>query len=383
MRCVRCGALLRQRNPHSLEWTLALALGGLVFFILATALPFLTFELNGRLQVNTLAAGAWELGARGLWELGALVLVTSMLAPLIHLLGLIWLLLPLVLGRRPWQGVRVFRLVAEWGRWGMMEVYMLGVLVAFVKLGQMAQVETGSAFFAFAALMVIISATRTVLDPEELWQRLRPLAPLPAGLREDIRCRHCGLTWSAAAGRCPRCRAVLHRRIPASLERSWALLLAAAICYIPANLLPIMTVIRLGRGHPDTILSGVESLIQSGLWPLAAIVFFASILVPVLKLAVMAGLLLSVGRGWSTRLRERTVLYRFTETIGRWSMIDIYMISILVALVKLGNVATVEPGPGAVFFAAVVILTMLAAEQFDPRLIWDRARPSGKEARHG
>lgn len=170
---------------------------------------------------------------------------------------------------------------------------------------------------------------------------------------------------------CPRCGAHLHLRKPNSISRTWALLIAAYILYIPANLLPVMTVISFGKGEADTILSGVKELIHAGMLPIALLVFFASITVPVLKLLALTYLLLSVQYKSQWRPRQRTMLYRMTEVVGRWSMIDIFMISILIALVKLDAVATIEPGPGAISFAAVVILTMFAAMSFDPRLIWD------------
>ena len=151
-------------------------------------------------------------------------------------------------------------------------------------------------------------------------------------------------------------------------------MIAAALCYLPANLLPIMQVTSLGRAQADTIMSGVVYLLTHGMWPLAVVVFTASVFVPILKLVILTSLLVSVQRGSSWRPRERTRLYRITEAIGRWSMVDIFVVTILVALVRLGNLATVEARPGAVFFGAVVVLTMLAAESFDPRLIWDRSR---------
>lgn len=173
--------------------------------------------------------------------------------------------------------------------------------------------------------------------------------------------------------RCPRCGARLHQRTSDGTSRAWAFLIAASILYLPANLYPVMTVVYFGRGTPDTIMSGVIQLYHSGQWPIAALVFFASIFVPIVKLAVLAFLLITVQGRSQWRPRERTVLYRFIETIGRWSMIDIFMISILVALVQLGAIANIEPGPGAACFAAVVVLTMFAAMSFDPRLIWDNA----------
>jgi paraquat-inducible protein A len=196
-----------------------------------------------------------------------------------------------------------------------------------------------------------------------------------ASAADCARCHDCGLLCrlpSHAAGRCPRCGAEVHERKPRSLERTWAWLIAAALCYLPANLLPIMKVTSLGRAQADTIMSGVVYLLLHGMWPLALVVFVASVFVPLLKLAILLGLLLSVHRGSRWRPVDRTRLYRITELIGRWSMVDIFVVTILVALVHLGNLATVEAQTGAVFFGAVVVLTMLAAESFDPRLIWDR-----------
>ncbi len=175
------------------------------------------------------------------------------------------------------------------------------------------------------------------------------------------------------AGRqyCSRCGGLLHARRPDSLARTWALLLTAAILYIPANLLPIMTVNSLGRGQSDTIMSGVLELVRLGMVPIAAVVFVASILVPTFKLVGIALLLYSVQRHQPMSARQRILMFRFIEWIGRWSMLDIFVIAILVALVNFGSLASIEPGMGAVAFASVVVLTMLAALTFDPRLIWD------------
>ncbi len=170
---------------------------------------------------------------------------------------------------------------------------------------------------------------------------------------------------------CTRCGAVVHARRPNSLVRTWALLITAAILYIPANVLPIMTVSTLGQGSPDTIMSGVITLMKHGMLPIAAVVFIASILVPTFKLVGIALLLYSVQRHQPLSARQRILMYRFIEFIGRWSMLDIFVIAILVAVVNFGRIASVEANLGAVAFASVVILTMLAAVTFDPRLIWD------------
>ena len=170
---------------------------------------------------------------------------------------------------------------------------------------------------------------------------------------------------------CTRCGALVHARRPNSLMRTWALLLTSAILYIPANLLPIMTINSLGQGSPSTIMAGVIELVQHGMIPIAAVVFVASILVPTFKLVGIALLLFSVQRRQPLSARQRIIMYRFIEFIGRWSMLDIFVIAILVAVVNFGRIASIEANLGAVAFASVVILTMLAAVTFDPRLIWD------------
>lgn len=186
-------------------------------------------------------------------------------------------------------------------------------------------------------------------------------------------CRNCNFVNRHAVGanHCARCGSVLHYRIPDSLAKTWALVLSATVMLLPANLYPVMSVIYFGRGEPDTIMSGVIQLAQAGMLPIAVLVFIASIAVPVMKLVGIVFLLLMVQWRWALSARQCTVMYRFIETIGRWSMLDLFMISILVTLVDLGKIAKIEAGSGATAFAAVVVLTLFAAKTFDPRLIWD------------
>ena len=182
-------------------------------------------------------------------------------------------------------------------------------------------------------------------------------------------------------GRCPRCGAALHSRKPHSIARTWALVIAALLFYVPANVLPITKVSSLGVVQLDTILSGVIYFIHSGMWPIAVVIFIASIFVPLLKLLILILLLVSVQRRLRWRPKDRTRLYRITEAIGRWSMVDIFVVTILVALVHLGALANIEAQAGAAFFAAVVVITIFAAMSFDPRLIWD-AKESDDEPEH-
>lgn len=209
-------------------------------------------------------------------------------------------------------------------------------------------------------------------------------APLTARNASLISCHSCHLLSKAAHDTrslvltCPRCGARLHSRKPNSIARTWALIIAASIFYIPANLLPITHVISFGKEQADTIMSGVIYFVKSGSWPIALVIFVASVFVPLLKLFLLTFLLISVQRKSRWRPRDRTRLYRITEAVGRWSMVDIYVVTILVALVRLGALATIEAGPGAIFFAGVVIITMFAAMSFDPRLIWDAQEPTNE-----
>lgn len=196
-----------------------------------------------------------------------------------------------------------------------------------------------------------------------------------------LSCHNCSLLSKAGSGQhadliCPRCDAVLHKRKPNSIARTWAFVIAAFICYIPANLLPMTVVTSLGNVESDTIMSGVIYFMQHGEWPIGLVILIASVVVPLTKLFILIYLLISVQRKSQWRPAERTRLYRITEAIGRWSMTDIYVVTVMVALVHLGNLATIEAGVGAIFFGAVVVLTIIAALTFDPREIWDNMESS-------
>ena len=209
-----------------------------------------------------------------------------------------------------------------------------------------------------------------------------PLTAAEAGL---VSCENCSLLSRPLGandhGYCPRCGGALEQRHPHSIQYTWALVIAAAICYIPANVLPVLTTNALGSSESDTILGGVMLLYNTGSWPLALIVLIASVMVPLGKLIALSYLLISVQRGSVKNNQDRTRLYRLVEFIGRWSMLDVFVDTFTVALIQLQPLMSVEPGPGVLFFAAVVVLTMIAAESFDPRLIWDT--PNVRQGHHG
>jgi paraquat-inducible protein A len=210
----------------------------------------------------------------------------------------------------------------------------------------------------------------------------RALTAAQAGL---VSCESCHLLSQCGdvdePGFCPRCGEQLEVRRPGSIGKTWALTCAAAICYIPANMLPVLDTTTPQGSEGDTILGGVVFLYTSGSWPLALVVLIASVIIPLGKLVSLAYLLVTVQRGSLASHRERTRLYRIVVFIGRWSMLDVFVDTFTVALIQLQPLMSVAPGMGVLFFAAVVVLTMLAAESFDPRLIWDSA--NSRETAHG
>ncbi len=371
---------------------MALVLTGLLLFVIANSHPLLYLELAGRMQASTLLEGVSALFQSGLWLMALLVLFTSLLAPLLVLLALLCLLWPVLRQRSPSHAAApLMRALHHLSPWSMSGVYTLGLVIAIVKLRDLAFVSPGIALYAYFGMLLATTAAHRTIDAHTLRRmltlpnshtplpRLTPASkPLPptahqAGL---LRCACCTLllrapTESHFQPACPHCGSRLHARKPGSLALTWALMLTAALLYLPANLLPIMTVIRFGQGDPDTILSGIQHLIENGLWPLALLIFYASIVVPLMKLIILTFLLLSIRRRSPWRPKERTTLYRLIEAFGHWSMVDIFLISILTAIVQLGTLSTIEPGTGATFFGLVVISTMLATHCFDPRLIWD------------
>jgi paraquat-inducible protein A len=386
--CLRCDAVLR-RTHHDPLWTpLALNLTALLLFLIAVTSTLMLVSSGGQVHVADMLSGPAGLDRHGMWELAAVVLFTTVAAPVAKLGCMLYVLCGLRLTRPPRHIRRVFAWVEHLRPWSMIEVYLLGVFVAYVKLGALVHIEVGIALYALAALLLTMITADTLLDAQFVWEEMerRGIAQHPAAQPRPaqagphaglIGCDTCGLV-SPATPHCPRCGFRLHDRKPNSVARTWALGVGAALIYVPANLYPVLTVVQLGAGQPSTILGGVRELMSDGQWPLAALVFFASIMVPMLKLVGLVILLVSTQRRLRGHLRDRTVLYRIVDAIGRWSMIDIFMTSLLVALVQFGALVSIDPGNGAIAFACVVILTMFAARTFDPRLMWDAA-----EARRG
>ena len=340
--------------------------------------PLMSVEAGGAVRTTGLAGCVQALWGAGFAPLAVLVGVLMILVPSAYL-GLLTLVLIVVrtggLPQARWPA-RAFRIAGSLQPWLMLEVFVIGGCVAYTRMQVVAEVSMGMAGWCLLGSSLLLLAAGAVLDRRAIWQAL-PLSQAAAG-PAALSCHHCELLFAYPAAHCPRCGARACARKPRSLERTTALVLAGLVLYIPANLLPVISIERYGIATASTILGGVRELIQSDLWLLAVIVFTASVLVPLAKLGGLAVLLWFTRRGSPRYLRGRTRVYRVVDAIGRWSNIDVFMISMLVALVQFGALSHVKVHSGAVAFAAVVIITMLAARSFDPRVMWDRGAGPGR-----
>jgi paraquat-inducible protein A len=373
--CVRCPTILRRTSSHRIDHIIALSLAAFVLLAVMCTTTLMSVETAGIERTANLFSGPWELVRRDMGPLAMVIVFVTVLAPLGRLAGMLYVLIRLHERRPPRHLRQVFALAERLRPWSMIEVFVFGVFVAYVKLGDLVTIGLMTGVYALLALTFVLVWMDSALDREAVWERLYHLAGGPDGPEDAVGCETCGLVSvpEPEDPRCPRCDSTLHERKPNSVARTWALVIAAAVFYIPANYYPVLSVVQLGAGQPSTILGGVEELITAGQYPLAALVFFASIAVPVLKLVGLSLMLVTIQTGRAGWLRDRVRLYHIVRFIGRWSMIDIFMESLLGALVAFGSVITIEPGVGALAFCAVVILTMFAAETFDPRLMWDAA----------
>jgi paraquat-inducible protein A len=385
--CRRCAARLWRLPVVSLRNPLALTIAAVILLLLADAFPVFEVSLAGDRRSSLIASGAVALVGYG-GGISAVGVLVAMIAIVIPALGLA--LVAVVLARlnaaaryrahRASSFAGIWRVALHLRPWSMLDVYLLGAVVAYTRLGQLTRVTVaagGYALFAFVFVQVVIEQ---MLSPQYVWNAIDdPTQYEPKTGEPWILCLECELVVAARAAdgaesrRCPRCGARLVPRRPYSLATTAAFAAAAYILYLPANLFPVLTITRFGRTDTYTILGGVRDLAQAGLWPLALLVLVASIIVPGMKLAVLTWFLVAIRLRSARLLRARTALYRFIDFIGRWSNIDVFMVSIVTALVQFGSLTRIEPGPGIASFAAVVVLTMIAVRAFDPRLMWDVA----------
>ncbi|WP_089792666.1 paraquat-inducible protein A [Halomonas korlensis] len=392
--CPRCGHTLANRHHQPAQRSMALALSALIALMLAVSFPFVSFSVGGIGNRIELSQTATTLIGFDQPLVAIAVILTIVVLPAIYLLGVVWLQAGLMQNDPLPASRGIARSLSHLHPWMMADVFIIGALVSLIKVAGMAEVELGLSFWAYCLFALLLLFTTQSLDADWMWFSLagEPLAPEgsrtgdTAAAQGLAGCATCGLVNrldERAHGQCRRCGDRLHPRLPHSLQRTWALLATAALLYVPANLYPIMTTTSLGQSTPSTIIGGVVELIQMGSWPIAVVIFVASVIVPVGKLVALAWLCLVVKRSNELNAITRTRLYRLTEFIGRWSMVDVFVVAILVALIRAGALMSITPGPAALAFGGVVITTMLAAMTFDPRLIWDPPLPKSQRQQNG
>lgn len=371
--CPRCDAKIRDGRDWSLTRLAAMAVTMLLLMPFAWSEPLLRFYLLGtRIDANLLM-GIWQMTAQGDPLTAAMVFFCTVGAPLVLVAAIAYLWFGNILGMnlRP-----VLLMIERLKEWVMLDIYLVGIGVASIKVQDYAFLQPGVGLLAFIALVILSILTIIHLNVEQLWERFYPQRPATRpheNLRVCLGCHFTGLP--DARGRCPRCHIPLRLRRRQSIQKCWAALLASMVFLIPANLLPISVVYINGARQEDTIMSGIISLGSSNI-AVAAIVFIASILVPFTKVLVMLTLLVSIHFKCEQGLRTRVLLLRLVTWIGRWSMLDLFVISLTMSLINRDQLLAFTMGPAAFYFGAAVILTILAVEWLDSRLLWD-AHESG------
>jgi paraquat-inducible protein A len=350
---------------------LALTFAALLLLLPALIWPLGTVASLGAQRQTWLETGVSALWNGGFPSLATLVGLFSVALPYVYLGLLTWVLGSLRFGLGGPLGT-LFRWVKYVRPWMMIEVYLVGCFVAYSRIKVVASIEIGAGGWCLLAASLAFLLALTQLDERTVWAAL---SVEDAGKRgtQTIACTVCDLIVAGTEeGRtCPRCAAKLHVRKPDAIKRTAALVIAGFLLYVPANVLPVLTTVRLGRAEENTILSGVLELIQNHLWPLAIIVFVASIILPLLKLCGLTWMLLATYRRSGRLLVGRTRFYRMIDLVGRWSNIDVFTVSVLIAALRFGALTEVHAGDGLVAFAAVVVITMVATSVFDTRLMWD------------
>jgi paraquat-inducible protein A len=371
--CRRCDGTLAGPATGRVERPLALASAALVLLLAAIVWPIMTVSSLGASRESWLETCVTALWGQGFLSLATLVATFTIALPCAYLVMLMWVLIALRFDLGGPLG-SLFRWVQHLRPWMMIEVYLVGCFVAYSRIKVVSTIEIGIGgwFLLGASLAFLLMLTQ--LDERTVWEALPVNAAIGKG-HETIACTLCDLIVIDATdgSHCPRCAATLHRRKPDAIRRTTALVVTGFLLYVPANVIPVLTTVRLGRSDENTILSGVLELVHNDLWPLAIIVFSASIILPLLKLCGLTWMLIA------TRLRSRRLLvgrtrfYRMIDLVGRWSNIDVFAVSVLIAALRFGALTEVHAGNGLVAFAAVVIITMVATSVFDPRLMWDAA----------
>ncbi|WP_281545259.1 paraquat-inducible protein A [Grimontia sp. SpTr1] len=376
-RCPHCDSRVIKNSSISLSGELAIAIAALVLFIPAQLYPLVTINLFGVPFSTTVTSGSVVL-LDTFPFVGTLVIFCVAIAPLLYLLTILASHFSLFI--RNATALRYSTKILKYIRhWVMVDVFLVSLAVGCFKVRDFAEVSPDAGLLSFVLLQILTAVLLSRVSPKRYWDAF--------GLSKESReesteikceentltaCKLCGLTQHSDHEHCIRCGTKTEHRVFQSMQKTWASLLAAVVFIFPANFYPISILLTNGKRLEDTIFSGVASLIKQGMYGIAIIIFTASIIVPVAKIICLAYILLCIHFKVESGRKLRMKLYRFVKWIGKWSMMDLCVIAIMVSLIDRGNLLDFTPGPGAIAFGLVVVLTMIAAESLDSRLIWDK-----------
>ncbi|WP_213991924.1 membrane integrity-associated transporter subunit PqiA [Sodalis sp. dw_96] len=380
--CPRCKNTLMSRWDNPRLQPVVFAISALIMLVLANLFPFVNMKVSGLGNQISLPVIPQVMVVDHFSILAFLFMLFVQVIPALCMVSIILLCLQVHLSFR----TRAFlaKMLFAMRTWGMAEIFLAGVLVSFVKLMAYGDIGVGLSFLPFCLFCMLQQRAFQCIDRRWLWDNIMPMAsPVTtykvgtSGLSQNIRaCPCCTLIVPAERPICPRCRTRGHPRRLNSLQWTLALLITSILLYIPANILPIMITEGLGSRLNSTIIAGVILLWDDGSYPVALVIFIASIMVPILKMIALCWLCWDARGHGKTDSERMHKIYEMVEFVGRWSMIDVFVIAVLSGLVRMGQLMSIRPGIGVVLFAMVVMITMVAAHTFDPRLLWDRVEKS-------
>ncbi|CAG35418.1 probable paraquat-inducible protein A [Desulfotalea psychrophila LSv54] len=386
-KCPRCGRCLDRSIHHSIAKVLAHSITGILLYLPAIFLPLLTFEAVGFTDSSNVIGCIIEFYQAEYYFVTLAIFLSAIVFPCLLLLSALLTSLSLYFHKYPPWLRHIFRIYVRTEEWAMTEVFFLGIIVAIIKMKDSSTIGYDAGFFCFMLVVLITVRINATMDKRLFWERIefkdRPTEALPfspqsrgesAAANGFCHCHDCHKLIPIADGmdKCPRCGAYLHLRKQQSISRTWALLCSAIILLFPANLLPIMQVSFMGTPTPSTIMDGIRFFFDSGQLFIGIVILTASILVPIFKVVGITILLISIKFNFHHYLRKKAIMYRYISFIGKWSMLDIFVIGLLTALVNFGFFSSVSADSAATYFCGVVLTTMAAALAFDPRLLWDK-----------
>ena len=398
--CGRCGTVLSKSCRNSIDRVAALSFAGLLLYPLAIGMPLMTLSSLGMKEHSSVLETAVGFYFNEYYIVSVIMFLTAVIVPFLKLFIPFITSLCIKTGKHPPGLIPAFKLHKHMEEWGMVEVFLLGILITLIKMGGVASVHFNIGFFSFIGLVLLSIAVSVCLDRKLFWYSLdrsstsetdkelelisEQLASAPdqaqtARALDLMRCHDCGkLLKVEPAGQqtvCPRCESPTHFRTRGSVSKTWALVITSLILFVPANTLPIMEVSFLGVPERSTILDGIIYFLEHDSLAIGLIILIASILVPLFKIIGLVIMLISIRSGKNRYLKQKSKMFRVIEFIGRWSMLDIFVVALLSVLVDFGFLTSIQTAPGATYFCTVVVATMCAAIVFDPRILWDRCDP--------